>query len=265
MPSRMSATSMDNAWNDNTSGLNPKQVPALVLRSVENARTALEGGDCDKAIKMMLSTDKLCSKVVAPPTIHGLAMRVLSDAYVAKQDLPNAKKALEKGLALCKPHDGKAGMPEFMKRDLNGRMGDLLMALGEIEKGEGDVQLAARHMRQAAERFETLGQNEFVAATLNRVALCLMEQGKHGMALDELKEAEKHGTGNEHEAALLSSTLSFKGKCLHALGNVDEARENTTRALQYAMACGNEPVIHECQDFLSATQGESKVDEGAFL
>jgi hypothetical protein len=24
-------------------------------------------------------------------------------------------------------------------------------------------------------------------------------------------------------------------------------------------------VIHECQDFLSATQGESKVDEGAFL
>lgn len=52
---------------------------------------------------------------------------------------------------------------------------------------------------------------------------------------------------------------------MHALGNVDEARENTTRALQYAMACGNEPVIHECQDFLSATQGESKVDEGAFL
>jgi hypothetical protein len=88
-----------------------------------------------------------------------------------------------------------------MKRDLNGRMGDLLMALGEIEKGEGDVQLAARHMRQAAERFETLGQNEFVAATLNRVALCLMEQGKHGMALDELIEAEKHGTGNEHEGA----------------------------------------------------------------
>lgn len=33
---------------------------------------------------MMHSTDALCSKVVAPPTIHGLAMRVLSDAYLAK-------------------------------------------------------------------------------------------------------------------------------------------------------------------------------------
>lgn len=33
---------------------------------------------------MMHSTDALCNKVVAPPTIHGLAMRVLSDAYLAK-------------------------------------------------------------------------------------------------------------------------------------------------------------------------------------
>jgi hypothetical protein len=54
------------------------------MRSVENARGALDDGDFDKAIKMMNSTDALCAKVVAPPTIHGLAMRVLSDAYVAK-------------------------------------------------------------------------------------------------------------------------------------------------------------------------------------
>ena len=79
------------------------------MRSVENARGALDDGDFDKAIKMMNSTDALCAKVVAPPTIHGLAMRVLSDAYVAKGQLGNAKAALEKGLALCKPHDGRAG------------------------------------------------------------------------------------------------------------------------------------------------------------
>ena len=46
-----------------------------------------------------------------PPTVHGLAMRVLSDAYVKKGELESAKAALEKGLALCKPHDGRAGMP----------------------------------------------------------------------------------------------------------------------------------------------------------
>ena len=64
------------------------------MRSVENARGALDDGDFDKAIKMMNSTDALCAKVVAPPTIHGLAMRVLSDAYVAKGQLGNAAQLL---------------------------------------------------------------------------------------------------------------------------------------------------------------------------
>ena len=45
----------------------------MVMRSVENARVALEDGDADKAIKMMISADQLCARVVAPPTIHGLA------------------------------------------------------------------------------------------------------------------------------------------------------------------------------------------------
>ena len=85
------------------------------MRSVENATTALRDGDADRAIKMMLSTDELCHKVIAPPTIHGLAMRVLSDAYLAKDNMEDAKKALEKGLSLCKPHDGRANMPPFMK------------------------------------------------------------------------------------------------------------------------------------------------------
>ena len=140
------------------------QVPALVMRSVENARSAgrrrLRAGHQDDD-----STDQLCSKVVAPPTVHGLAMRVLSDAYVKKGELESAKAALEKGLALCKPHDGRAGMPPFMRADLNGRMGDLLMALGEIHRTEGDAKGACRRMRQAIERFHVLGQNEFVAAT----------------------------------------------------------------------------------------------------
>ena len=183
------------ADRDHPNPTHTRQVPALVMRSVENARGALDDGDFDKAIKMMNSTDALCAKVVAPPTIHGLAMRVLSDAYVAKGQLGNAKAALEKGLALCKPHDGRAGMPPFMKADLNGRMGDLLMALGEIHRSEGDAKGACRRMRQAIERFEVLGHNEFVAATHNRIALTLIEEGKHKLAMDEIVEAEKMGAG----------------------------------------------------------------------
>ena len=235
------------------------------MRSVENARTALEDGDPDKAIKMMVSTDKLCSKVVAPPTIHGLAMRVISDAYVAKGDLAEAKAALEKGLALCKPHDGRAGMPPFMKADLNGRMGDLLMALGEIEKNQGEHKSAVRNMRKAVERFETLGQNEFVAATYNRIALTLIEQGRHRDALSDLAEAEALAAGNEHEAAILSSTLAFKGRCLDAERDTEGAREAMSRALQYAMSCGNEGVAQECEAFLGKTEGASTVDQDAFL
>jgi tetratricopeptide (TPR) repeat protein len=252
------------------------------MRSVENARGALDDGDFDKAIKMMNSTDALCAKVVAPPTIHGLAMRVLSDAYVAKGQLGNAKAALEKGLALCKPHDGRAGMPPFMKADLNGRMGDLLMALGEIHRSEGDAKGACRRMRQAIERFEVLGQNEFVAATHNRIALTLIEEGKHKLAMDEIVEAEKMGAGTfiliftraiRTDVVFCSQvtstkpqscrpTFSYKGKCLEAGGDVGGAREAYTKALSYGMACGNEGVVQEAEAFLGQTQGSEHRGSG---
>jgi len=245
--------------------LNPHQVPQLVMRSVENARTALEDGDADKAIKMMLSTDKLCCKVVAPPTVHGIALRVLSDAYLKKGDTAEAKRALERGLALCKVHDGKAGMPAFMAADLNGRMGDLLAALGEINRGEGEHKLAVRHLRLAAERFLSMGQTDFTAATFNRIAVCLMEQGDHKQALVELEESERLGAGAEHEAALYSSTFLHRANCLEATGDTAGAREAMSKALQYALACGNDGAVEEAQAFLGKTQGASTVDQDAFL
>ena len=156
-------------------------------------------------------------------------------------------------------------MPPFMKADLNGRMGDLLMALGEIERNQGEHKSAVRSMRKAVERFETLGQNEFVAATYNRIALTLIEQGRHRDALSDLAEAEALAAGNEHEAAILSSTLAFKGRCLDAERDTEGAREAMSRALQYAMGCGNEGVAQECEAFLGKTEGASTVDQDAFL
>jgi hypothetical protein len=42
---------------------------------------------------------------------------------------------------------------------------------------------AVKHMREAVARFETLGQNEFIAATYNRIALTLIADGKHAAGL----------------------------------------------------------------------------------
>ena len=73
-------------------------------------------------------------------------------------------------------------------------------------------------MRQAIERFHVLGQNEFVAATHNRIALTLIEQGKHKLAMDEITEAEKMGAGNEHEAAILSTTFLTRASAWRLAG-----------------------------------------------
>ena len=145
----------------------------------ERARVHVDDGELDRAIKMMSSTDALCSRVAAPPTVHGLALRVLADAYVRKAErasergekgggdvasgesgggegvasgesgggegedageeidyLARAKGALNKGIEVCKVHEGRAGMPSFMAADLAGRMGDLYAALGEIFREE---------------------------------------------------------------------------------------------------------------------------------
>ena len=151
--------------------------------------------------------------------------------------------------------------------DLNGRMGDLLVALGEVENAMGDHKKAVQHMRQGAERFEVLGQQEFVAATHNRIALTLLQAGKHELALAAVLDAEKLagelGEGNEHEANILSTTFCYKGRCSVMAGNIDGAREAMTQALRYAMASGNYKVKEEAETFLA--EHPSKVDEAAFL
>lgn len=78
-------------------------------------------------------------------------------------------------------------------------------------------------------------------------------------------EAEKRGAGNEHEAAILSSTFLFKGQCLDAGGDTAGAREAMTKALQYALACGNEGVGQEAEAYLGKTQEASSVDQDAYL
>ena len=61
-----------------------------------------------------------------------------------------------------------------------------------------------------------------------------------------------------------ASHSATTGSFPHAIAYCS-AREAMTRALTYAMACGNEPVVAECEAFLGETQEKSTVDEGAFL
>ena len=274
------------------------------MRSVENARVALDDGRVDVAVKMMKSTDALCSRVVAPPTVHGLALRILADAYLQKAVEENAgegtsgtpdttdekeeetaadgekggdggeeglsyrelaKGALQKGIDVCKVHDGRAGMPPFMVADLAGRMGDLYCALGEIFREEKQYKDALKALRMGVARFEKIGANEFVGASLNRVAFCYMEKEQYSEALSELASAERAATSSESESAILSTTFAYKGKCYVALNKVDAARQAFESALKYGMASGNVGVVHEAEDYLAETQAHSTIDDSAFL
>lgn len=267
------------------------------MRSVENARVHVDDGELDRAIKMMSSTDALCSRVAAPPTVHGLALRVLADAYVRKAEresergekgggdvasgesgggegedageeidyLARAKGALNKGIEVCKVHEGRAGMPPFMAADLAGRMGDLYAALGEIFREEKNYKDALRSLRMGLTKFETLGAKEFVGATHNRVAFCYMDKEEWKDALFELQEAERISSGVEAESAILSTTLAYRGKCHAKLDDVKAARVAYEGALKYAMASGNEGVVREAENFLAETQDQSAIDDSAFL
>jgi len=273
-----------------------------VMRSVENARVHLEDGKVDTAIKMMKSTDALCSRVVAPPTVHGLALRVLADAYLEKaagrgsketveggerdadasgEDVAKksgkeaaeeavdyvefAKSTLKKGIDICKAHDGRAGMPRFMVQDLAGRMGDLYAAQGEIFRQERNYKEALRSLRLGIDKFEVLGANEFVAATYNRVAYCYMDKEQWKEALEELQNAERIVSGLEAESAILSTTFAYRGECLKRLDKIELARAAFENALKFGMASGNEGVVHEAEQFLAQTQQHSTVDDSAFL
>ena len=268
-----------------------------MMRSEENARTALDDGKVDTAIKMMKSTDALCSRVVAPPTVHGIALRVLADAYMEKaagrtesgtveasesgEDAAKdngkeeaeeesdyvdcAKRTLKKALDICKVHDGKAGMPRFMVQDLAGRMGDLYAAQGEIFRQEGNYKEALRSLRLGIGKFEVLGANEFVGATYNRVAYCYMEKEQWKEALEELQNAERIVNGVEAESAILSTTFAYRGECLKRLDKIQLARAAFESALKFGMASGNEGVVREAEEFLAQTQQHSTVDDSAFL
>ena len=83
-----------------------------------------------------------------------------------------------------------------MKRDLNGRLGDLTAALGELERGQGHFSAALKNLRKAAEYIGTLGSPELEAAALNRVGCA-----RPALAVSRTSVPVTEWVGGCHQAA----------------------------------------------------------------
>ena len=244
-------------------GVDPKQVPVIVMYSVGKAEEMIRNSEYEKAKKMMESTDQLCERYGAPPPVHGLALRILADAYEQsartegtsdtdkKQGIECAKKCLRKGLDLCAPHFGAKGLPKSLERDLNGRAGDLHAALAELHRNEGEYIDALKNFREAVKKFSKLESKDLQAASANRLAVTFMNMNEWADALKELKVAEELEQSLDSTSEILSTTYNFKGQCLAKIGGKEEeAKKAFAEALKHALLCGNEPVKEEASKYL---------------
>ena len=243
-------------------GVDPTQVPVIVMYSVGKAEESIRNSEFEKAKKMMESTDQLCVRYGAPPPVHGLALRILADAYEQcvrmegtsdadrKRGIEDAKKCLRKGLDLCAPHFGAKGLPKQLEGDLYGRAGDLHNALAELHRKEEEYIDALKHFREAVKKFSKLDSKDFQAASANRLAFTFMNMNEWTDALKELKMAEELEQKLDSRSEILSSTYNFKGKCLAEVGDKEEAKKAFAEALKHALACGNEPVKEEASKYL---------------
>jgi len=244
-------------------GVDPKQVPVIVMYSVGKAEELIRNNEFEKAKKMMESTDQLCGRYGAPPPVHGLALRILADAYEQsartegtsdtdkKQGIEDAKKCLQKGLDLCAPHFGAKGLPKTLERDLNGRAGDLHAALAELHRNEGEYIDALKNFREAVKKFSKLESKDLQAASANRLAFTFINMGEWTDALKELKVAEELEQALDSTSEILSTTYNFKGQCLAKIGGKEEeAKKAFAEALKHALLCGNEPVKEEASKYL---------------
>lgn len=250
-----------------------KMTPAeVVMRSIESGRNATAMGDLEQAVRILKSVDELCKRSEAPPTVHGLGLRVLSDALLLNGQLDEARDALTEGVKMNEAALKREGLPEFLRLDVSARLGDLCAALGELERQCQNWKEALRALRKAADYFEAIGSAQhFQTATLNRVGFCLIEKKDFKDALAELKEAAiKAETIPEEEPknALLGANYRHQGLALAGLGDDAGATSMYNQALTLAVQVGDPDLVAELNDKLNLGQEhahEASPGEDAFL
>mmetsp|Transcript_30403 Transcript_30403/g.58462 ORF Transcript_30403/g.58462 Transcript_30403/m.58462 type:complete len:174 (-) Transcript_30403:1095-1616(-) len=126
-----------------------KLTPAeVVMRSIESGRNATAMGDYLQAVRILKSVDDLCQRSEAPPTVHGLGLRVLSDALLLSGQVDEARDALVRGIKMNEEALKRPGLPEFLRLDVSARIADLCAALGEIERQGENWKEALRYTSQ---------------------------------------------------------------------------------------------------------------------
>lgn len=249
----------------------------VVMRSIESGRNATALGDYEQAVRILRSVDDLCKRAEAPPTVHGLGLRVLSDALLLNGQVDEARTALQEGQKMNEEALKRPGMPEFLVKDVQARLGDICAALGELERQTKNWTQALRALRKGAEYFEAIGSAQhFQTATLNRVGFCLIEKQDFKDALGELQEAAlKAETIPEEEPknALLGANYRHQGAAFQGLGDEQSAKQMFTKALELAVTVGDPDLVADLNAKLGlggetgdgATDGAAGADGDGFL
>ncbi|KAK3257293.1 hypothetical protein CYMTET_33615 [Cymbomonas tetramitiformis] len=196
---------------------------------------------------MLSSADNLCTKNSAPPPVHGLVLRNLGDAILAKgeEGVDEARQTYTRGIKLNVAVENAKGMPEQIKNDLLMRLGDLYGALGELERCAENFKEALRALRAAVDCFDRCGMTHARAASLNRVGFANIAKGDFKAAMQDLEEVPPILVGNEHEEEILATCIYYQGICQGSMDDLDGAKASWDRAITLAMSCGHMDLVEE--------------------
>mmetsp|Transcript_942 Transcript_942/g.2357 ORF Transcript_942/g.2357 Transcript_942/m.2357 type:complete len:268 (-) Transcript_942:112-915(-) len=228
----------------------------LVQMNVNKATNALAAGETDTALGVLKSTDQLCDRVEAPPPLHALVVRLYVDAARKKRApevYAEVRSSLSRVVARNEEAEYRPGIPAELQMDLRARVAELLATWGEMERDSGDYGASAAVLEKAVQTFKRMGNAwEYMAATLNRMAVTHIEAGDGEAALAALKRAEEYAESvPKHQDQLMQQTLSHRGSAYARLGQMELAKENYTMALDMAHAQGREDVVAEISERLA--------------
>mmetsp|Transcript_5432 Transcript_5432/g.7342 ORF Transcript_5432/g.7342 Transcript_5432/m.7342 type:complete len:266 (+) Transcript_5432:116-913(+) len=236
---------------------NVKLSPAdVVMKSIESGKMLTDRGEYEQALRILRSVDEICKREGAPPPVHGLALRVLSDALLLTGELEEARGCLITGIKMNELALQQPGLPQFLVQDVSSRLGDLCGALGELERQTKNWKESLRALRKSAGFFEGADLKQFQVATLNRVAFTLLEKKDYTDALGELREAITlaDALAEDHAAAcicLRATNFRHQAACHEGLGETDLAKELNAKALTEATQSGDAGLIAELNEKLN--------------
>ena len=115
---------------------------------------------------------------------------------------------------------------------------EILLALARQEEGEGRASAAVPLVTEALEHFQAEGELRRVVKAMRILGGAHATNGEYGVASGVLRRAIElaHRVGDPEEAG---ASLLNLGHCLHNVGDIDEATDANTRALEIFESVGH--------------------------